>query len=186
MRVLAYIVHLLQTPAVIPEGPAWAVAIVLIVAAFIALGNVVVKIIEAVNRKRDHHHHHDGERHGTRRNDDRQVTREEIEAEVEQRRMIKETHTDVSALAESTRATYELLERVTITMEGAARTRDLQTGLLDTVVRQCNRLEFMPTTADMLQDGSRTRHDVRNVVHEYVLTGKVSPPKDPPPPAERK
>lgn len=72
-----------------------------------------------------------------------------------------------------------LLERVTVTMEAAQETQKINTGILETMIRQSmtieERIQHMPTTAEFLKEGERNRHALRNDAHVLTLGGQLPP-----------
>lgn len=156
----------------IPEGPAWAVAIFLILGGLVALGHVVVKLVKAARGG-------NGDRIGTRRDDDVKLDREQIKGELTLLSLVNETHELVSDLVAQGSDMKEILRRMTDVLDRSQAQAEINAGALETLIRQLvkngERMEHLPTLAEMQDGFKENRHDARNAIATIALQMKVGP-----------
>src|SRR6266850_1254424 len=168
--------YLPQTPA-IPSGPAWAVAITIFITGLAILGNVVVKIIRAAKPNG---------RLGSRGSDDHPVDRTQLKEDIITSGLVLQTHSMLERWVQTGGQMKDLLQKMTDSLTAAQRHSELHTGLLDICIKNQGalevafakigeRLEHMPTTAEMLEDGRRNRHALRNDATALAAGEKLPP-----------
>lgn len=168
--------YLPQTPA-IPVGPAWAVAITILLTGLALLGNVVVKIIRAARP---------GERSGNRHSDDRPLDRMQLKDDIITSGLVLQTHGMLERWIQTGAQMKDLLQKMTDSLAAGQRHMELHTGLLDIAIKNQGamevamakigeRLEHLPTTADMLAEGERNRHALRGEASVLTMGGQLPP-----------
>lgn len=167
LAALGVAIGVLQSPA-IPSGPAWAVAMTL-------LGGIILLVIKEVAKiKRP-----DGDRIGTRRDDDVKLDREQIKGELTLLSLVNETHELVSDLVAQGSDMKEILRRMTDVLDRSQAQAEINAGALETLIRQLvkngERMEHLPTLAEMQDGFKENRHDARNAIATIALQMKVGP-----------
>lgn len=169
LLISAATVVLQLAPSVIPEKPAWVIAISLFCSSLVLIGNVLVKIIRA------------SKTNGTNGN---RLDRAQIKEEVTTFGLVADTHELVTALAAANNQITAALSNMAQHMLAKQKVLELHTGMIDTLLQNqdqlqritaanAERLNHVATKADLLAEGVEIRHDLRNTVQPVILALSV-------------